>query len=289
MLLATYNIRYGIGRDDRYDLARALDEVSQADIIALQEVDVGWSRTDFDDQVAMVKQRFPGYVVAWGPNIDTMSSGGVTERRQHGNAIVSRYPILSIRNFLLPKYGSLDYLDQQKGVLEALVTTPLGPIRVYSTHFCSTSPGQSQIQSEWLLRHHHEAPGRGPVLAGAHADPSWTSEDALPPMPVSAIVMGDLNYPETTRAYEILVGDYSTRYGNLTRRDGFLDAWVHCNPDVARDDRPTVGATVLADYKKRIDYCLVTPCLRSSLKKAWVSHEAIGSDHQPVFVEFAPA
>ncbi|TBX97327.1 hypothetical protein E0J21_35605 [Rhizobium laguerreae] len=194
-----------------------MDEVSQADIIALQEVDVGWSRTDFDNQIEMIKQRFSGHVVAWGPNIDIMCSGGATERRQHGNAIVSRYPILSIRNFLLPKYGSLDYLDQQKGVLEALIATPLGPVRVYSTHFCSISPTQSQMQSEWLLKHHQDAPGRGPVLAGAHADPSWTSEDALPAMPVSAIVMGDLNYLETARAYEVLVGDYSPRYGNLTR------------------------------------------------------------------------
>lgn len=97
-------------------------------------------------------------------------------------------------------------------------------MRVYSTHFCSTSPAQSQLQSEWLLRHHQEAPGRGPAISGYHVDPSWTSEVALPPMPVSAVVMGDLNFKETARAYEVLVGDYSYRYGNLTRRDGFLDA-----------------------------------------------------------------
>ncbi|AYG61704.1 endonuclease/exonuclease/phosphatase family protein [Rhizobium jaguaris] len=102
MLPAPCNIRYGIGKDDHYDLGRTLDEVSHADIVALQEIDVGWSRTDFHGQVEMIKQRFPGYAVAWGPNIDTMSSRGATERRQHGNAIVSRYcPILSCRLALL--------------------------------------------------------------------------------------------------------------------------------------------------------------------------------------------
>lgn len=285
MLLASYNIRYGIGKDDRYDLTRALDEVADADIIALQEVDVGWARTRFDDQVSLIARHFSGHSVAWGANIDTLCSGQTVGRRQHGNVVVSRYPILSIRNFLLPKYGSLDYLDQQKGVLEALIATPLGNVRVYSTHFCSTSPAQSQLQSEWLLKHHREAPGRGPVLAGINVDPSWTSEEALPPMPETAIVMGDLNYLDTTRAYEILAGDYSPRYGNLTRRDGFLDAWVHCNSDIPREQRAEHGATVIADYSKRVDYCLVTPDLRGSLRKSWACQKAIGSDHQPVFVD----
>ncbi|MGZ9724198.1 endonuclease/exonuclease/phosphatase family protein [Rhizobium miluonense] len=285
MLLASYNIRYGVGKDDRYDLNRALSDVQSADIIAFQEVDVGWKRTNFDDQVEFIRARFPDYTIAWGPNIDTMSSGGRTGRRQHGNAILSRYPILSIRNFLLPKYGSLDFLDQQKGILEALIDTPAGLIRVYSTHFCSTSPAQSQLQAEWLLRHHQDAQGRGPVLAGYHADPAWTSELGLPSMPSAAVVMGDLNFKAAARAYEVLVGDYSPRYGNLARRDGFLDAWVECNKSHSRETWDQIGATVLVDHVKRIDYCLVTPDLRPLLSRSWVDHGASGSDHQPVFVE----
>lgn len=285
MLLATYNIHYGIGRDDRYDLQRALSEVARADVIALQEVEIGWARTNFDDQIDAIRREFPDYTIAWGPNIDTLSTGSHGRRRQHGNVIASRYPILSIRNYLLPKYGSLDHLDQQKGALEALVDTPLGPIRIYSTHFCSTSPAQSQLQAEWLLRHHQSAPGRGPVLAGAHSDPSWTSEPALPPMPVTAIVMGDLNFDDDSSAYEILVGDYTRRYGNLTRRDGFLDAWVRCNAGTSRENRLATGATLLGHAPERVDYCLVTPDLRPALRKAWVSQEAVGSDHQPLFVD----
>jgi len=286
MLAASYNVHYGIGNDDCYDFERVLSEVANADIIALQEVEIGWARTNHDDQLELIKRFFPDHTVAWGPNIDTVATGGSNGRRQHGNVVVSRYPILSIRNYLLPKYGSLDFLDQQKGMLEALIDTPLGPIRVYSTHFCGTVPAQTLLQAERLLAHHHSVEGRGPVLSGDHADPSWTSEPALPPMPVSAIVMGDLNLHDTSPAYELLVGDYAPRYGNLTRRDGFLDAWVHCNKNMARDDRLATGATCLGNYNERIDYCLVTPDLRPSLTKAWVDREAVGSDHQPLFVEF---
>src|SRR4029453_11376379 len=37
--LVTYNIQFGLGRDNRYDLARIASEVSGADVIALQEVE----------------------------------------------------------------------------------------------------------------------------------------------------------------------------------------------------------------------------------------------------------
>ncbi|TIX17052.1 MAG: EEP domain-containing protein, partial [Mesorhizobium sp.] len=38
MKLVTYNIQYGIGLDDRYDVSRIADAVRGADVIALQEV-----------------------------------------------------------------------------------------------------------------------------------------------------------------------------------------------------------------------------------------------------------
>lgn len=44
MKLATYNIHYGLGKDERYDLARIAKDVAGADIIALQEVERFWPR-----------------------------------------------------------------------------------------------------------------------------------------------------------------------------------------------------------------------------------------------------
>ena len=38
MLLASYNIQYGLGRDNAYDIPRLARAVEAADIIALQEV-----------------------------------------------------------------------------------------------------------------------------------------------------------------------------------------------------------------------------------------------------------
>jgi endonuclease/exonuclease/phosphatase family metal-dependent hydrolase len=39
MKIVTYNIQFGLGKDARFDLQRVADEVSDADIIALQEVE----------------------------------------------------------------------------------------------------------------------------------------------------------------------------------------------------------------------------------------------------------
>lgn len=50
MRVFSYNIRYGNGRDDRYDLTRIEHAVKSADIAALQKLDRHWSRTDFHDQ-----------------------------------------------------------------------------------------------------------------------------------------------------------------------------------------------------------------------------------------------
>jgi endonuclease/exonuclease/phosphatase family metal-dependent hydrolase len=40
--LVTYNIQYGLGKDNRYDLARIAREIEDADVIALQEVEHHW-------------------------------------------------------------------------------------------------------------------------------------------------------------------------------------------------------------------------------------------------------
>jgi len=47
--IITYNIRYGLGLDQRYDLDRIADTVRDADIIGLQEVERFWRRSGMID------------------------------------------------------------------------------------------------------------------------------------------------------------------------------------------------------------------------------------------------
>ncbi len=50
MKIVTYNIKFGLGKDGRFDLERIASEVDGADIIALQEVERHWQRSGNDDQ-----------------------------------------------------------------------------------------------------------------------------------------------------------------------------------------------------------------------------------------------
>ncbi|WP_194460304.1 endonuclease/exonuclease/phosphatase family protein [Bradyrhizobium sp. CCBAU 53421] len=284
MLVATYNIHYGVGRDNRLDLKRSIDAIANADVIALQEVDVNWDRSQNQDQVDLIRRMLPEHEVAWGPTIDVCKSGESGVRRQFGNMILSRYPIVSIRNYLLTKYGAAVYLDMQKGALEAVIDTPMGLLRFYSTHLCSTSVKQRHRQLEWLIEHHKRVADEGPVLAGQHPDDTWTSEPALPSMPSEAILLGDFNFEDTTESYTALVGEHSERFGHLTNRGGFVDAWSVCHgfSEAARE----AGSTILPPHAHRVDYCFVSESLIGRITSATVDRAADGSDHQPLLVKF---
>jgi endonuclease/exonuclease/phosphatase family metal-dependent hydrolase len=91
----TYNIKYGRGMDNEVNLDRiaATIEKAGADIVALQEVDKQTSRVSGVDTPQYIAEKL-GMYYAYGPNIPV--HGG-----WYGNAVISRYPILSSRNHRL--------------------------------------------------------------------------------------------------------------------------------------------------------------------------------------------
>src|SRR5262245_29746894 len=127
MLLASYNIQYCLGGDGRYDLPRVAREIENADIIALQEVERFWQRSGVTDQPAELAARLPNHYWIFGANLDMdasfrdKSGALVNRRRQFGTMILSRFPIISSRNFPLPKYGASNQHSIQQGLLEAVI------------------------------------------------------------------------------------------------------------------------------------------------------------------------
>ncbi len=98
MKLVSYNIQYGFGSDGRYDLTRAARLIDGADIIALQEVERHWLRSNEDDQPEILSRLLPGYYWVYGPAYDMDASeqrdGRVfNRRRQFGTMLLSRLPI----------------------------------------------------------------------------------------------------------------------------------------------------------------------------------------------------
>lgn len=285
MRVVTYNIQYGKGRDERYDIDRTAEALVGADIIGLQEVEAYWDRSGNIHQVERIAERLGGYHAAFGATVDIFKNlDGRPVRRQFGNAILSRWPIITTRTFLFPKLGPINAHSIQRGVTEATIDTPIGLIRVYTSHFSHLCDEERIEHARFTLDVHRRATIEGPVSSGDHPDTSWL-EEPPPAVPSQAILMGDLNLTPDGPVYPLLVGPASRMYGRLACPDGFVDAWTAAGH--AEDAGPTIYKDWEARTGRRIDYILVTPGLKDRIRAAEVLRDTDASDHQPVAVTFA--
>lgn len=288
MLIASYNIQYGTGKDRQIDLRRIAAEIGDADIIALQEVERFFSTTGMIDQAVEIAALFPKHFWVYGPGVDLdasiISDDGfvANRRRQFGNMILSRWPILSSRNHLLPKFGMVEQLALQRSILEGVIDTPaLGALRVHSVHLGHAAASERRTQIGALNRILRESPGQGGVVTGRAASKHWTADGPLIDMPRTAVFLGDFNLTPNDAEYELIVGPEDPKYGRISRLDGLLDGWLVCGEDGKAGT--TCGSN---NGPVRIDYAFLTPDVADKAQRMWVDSDAQGSDHQPIFVEF---
>lgn len=287
MKCVSYNIQYGVGLDRNYDLGRIAEAVRGADVIALQEVSRNNPRNQGRDMVAGIRALLPEYFAAYGPNYEAEIASHVKDgravdvRMEFGNMVLSRTPILLSRNLLLPRTRSYGALNLQRGALEALLDTPLGPIRFYSVHLDHRGPDERLRQIRFLLERLLAYPLEGGAMSGL-------SEVGLPepPHPDAFVAMGDFNMLPGSPEYLALAGAPDHELGVPLVADRAVDAalraaggaepattWV--DPERPQD----------AGRFKRIDYCFVHASLAPKVKASRVDQDAVGSDHQPLWTE----
>lgn len=280
MRVVTYNIQFGRGKDERFDIERIASETRGADIIAMQEVERFGEHSGLVDQVAELVNLFPTYHWVYGPGFDldasvTDDAGHVQNRRwQFGNLLMSRRPILSSRNHPLPKLDLGEQLSIQRSALEGVVDCPCGAVRIYSVHLGHKSGIEREHQVTRLLQVHHQARTEGGVLSGEIWS-DWASARLAPPATEHAMLLGDFNAEPDSREYAMIVATPSDE----NPLGGFVDAWR-----IAGDDA-NGGITDPSDGGARIDYMFVTMTLAGRVRRAHVDQNAIGSDHQPLWVE----
>lgn len=122
MRVMTYNIRGGWGTDGRRSTERIAEVVidARADVVCLQEVHQRLPQSRFVDQPARL-QALLGLPVTFQANL-RLGVGG------YGLAVVSRFPVQTVQNHLLPS------VREQRGVLQVALATPNGPLTVFCTH-----------------------------------------------------------------------------------------------------------------------------------------------------------
>ena len=290
MKLVTYNIQYAKGRDGRFDLGRIARAVDGADVIALREVERHWPRSGMADQPAALGALLPGHYWVYGPafDMDASETAGdgtvVNRRRQFGNMLMARWPVLWSRLHVLPKLATVDVFNMDMPALEGVVDAPGGAIRAWSIHLSSLSTRERMRQVEYLLDRHDRAAAAGAAWCGRAdiRDDDWSVGAPPPPMPREAIWMGDFNAEPDGPEYAAIVGPADPVSGRVPYGDRFVDAWTAAGN---REDGSVTYPASGGFGARRLDYCFVGAGLASGVRSARVDMDADGSDHQPVWVE----
>lgn len=222
---ATYNIHHGAGVDDRLDLERIAQEIERggADIVGLQEVDRNWGeRSAFVDQAQWLSRRL-GMHVAFAPNLDRAPIDPDDPRRQYGTAILSRFPILSSRNTLLPRPRG----GEQRGLLEAVVNIRGVRVRFANTHLQHNSAEERLAQTRRIAELLGDAKEPTVLVGDLNAVPTAAELAPLWPHFDDAWVLGGTGTGET---YPAEAPDRRIDYVLLTRDIEVRQAVVLASP-----------------------------------------------------------
>ena len=286
MKFASYNIQYGIGLDGRFDLDRIAEALSGADVIALQEVTRNFARNDNADLPKSLASLFPDYYHAFGAGMIVDGGSGMVDGHivmrhlEFGNMILSRFPILSIRNLLLPRSRTYDRLNLQRSALEALIETPQGPLRVYSVHLDHRSADERIVQIDYLRARATGFGLEGGALTGA---PEFGLAD-LPECP-DYLLMGDFNMMPEQPEYCAMTGRTDLYYGRTARATHPVDTLLHLGSRMESDFTWQYPDDL--ETRQYLDYIFASATLIPKLRSGWVDLDAVGSDHKPVWLELA--
>lgn len=182
MRVATFNVRHGLADDGRTDPARLARAVAalDADVVALQEVDRGQTRSGGVDQVRAVAAAAGAVDRRYVPALAGPLDPWPARRRARGDepddvpgygvALLSRHPVTAWHRLRLP-LGALPLpggrqagLDEPRVALAAVVATPHGPLTVVTTHLSAW-----RRWNRWQLRYLRHALRHAPrplVLLG---------------------------------------------------------------------------------------------------------------------------
>ena len=151
--LATFNMRHGQttvpcisrpeapgqppSRDCGLDLSAAIDVMRALDahVIAVQEVDRSWARSDYVDQPAALAAGLGTMHHCYAANLDHPADAHSAVRHQYGTLLLSRFPILECGITALRRTGE----NEQRGLTRALVEVGGLRLHVFHTHLHTTA------------------------------------------------------------------------------------------------------------------------------------------------------
>ena len=280
MKIITWNIQWGRGADGRVDLervARAARETADFDVLCLQEVAVnfpGLAGGGGEDDVALLREAFPGYEAVYGPAIDVPDGKG--GRSLFGNLILSRLPVGQVFRHLLPWPADAAVPSMQRLALEAVIDAARGPLRIVTTHLEYYSRRQRLVAAEALRVMHAEACAHASAPRGGEAQGAIF---AVQPRPAPAVFCGDFNFEPRDAEHGVMTAPFAAGVPALR------DAW-----QIAHGNEPHAHTVGLhgAEWPDRpycCDFFFVSEDLAAAVAAVEVNQATDASDHQPVLLE----
>lgn len=160
LCVITYNIHHGVGIDGTFDLKRIADLIREndADLVALQEVDVETERTGGLNTMEYLARELSMYF-AFGKNLEFQGGG-------YGNGILSKYPLVSIENLHIPPYQS----GEQRGILKILVDYNGRELAFWNIHLDHRKDDTERRESVRIIKKKTEDLNIPIILAGDFND-----------------------------------------------------------------------------------------------------------------------
>lgn len=155
----TFNIHHGVGIDGKLNLSRIAEVIQEsgADLVGLNEVDRSFSkRSDHVDQIQWLSEKLNMHY-AFGPATAIQSQNDAM-LKEYGNALLSRYPIISHENH---PFQSGNRMFEGRSLLQTEVEIQEQRVKLFVTHL-SLSPLKQNKQVEYILKKREET--RLPVI-----------------------------------------------------------------------------------------------------------------------------
>lgn len=278
MKLITWNIQRGKGLHGSCSIERVVADmrrIADFDVLCLQEVSAGYTDlpgSDGANQFVQLSRLLPGFTPVAGVCTDVIGDGGA--RLLFGNMIFSRYPVVQVLRHALPWPVDAEVMSMQRGALEATLDTPLGLVRVTTTHLEYFSPVQRSAQVERLRELHRDA-----CLHAAVARPGDADNGPFCAIPrcSKAILAGDFNFLPDSAEYDRLrapMGDAVPAY---------RDTWSVSHP--FQPHEPTVCLRDESTRPFTFDYVFASADLAPRVRSVRVASEIAGPDHQPILLK----
>lgn len=276
--ILSWNIQNGRGVDGVVSLnriAEVIGAMGDPDIICLQEVSRGLELAEAGapDQPAELAALFPGYEAIFGIAVDADPDDRGT-RWQFGNLVLSRLPVVSIRQHLLPSPPAPGIKHMARQATEIAVMAAEVPLGIVNTHLEFHSTEQRAAQVTGLRAILDAAFGNAEAPPLADADGPYRTG----PAPAGTVICGDFN-----------MGVGSAEYRRMTDPfDGgpVIDAWVSAN--TARPHDPTCGVHDLVQWPQGPhcrDFFFLTGSAIENARAVNVDISTDASDHQPLMLK----